>query len=144
MTCANIPMTDGVVRPMTDGTVRLMADGGARLTTDGGTGVPTTGAARRRTLAAAWLATLFLCGSAVAQEIDLSDLASLEFHNTQGEWTRFRLEVEGERARLYLHGNEQPTLLVNDLKLAGQGGAIALWIGPGTVAHFRNLSIVPE
>lgn len=61
-----------------------------------------------------------------------------------GEWTRYRVEVEGERARLYLHGNEQPTLLVNDLKLAGQTGAIALWIGPGTVAHFRNLSITAE
>ena len=61
-----------------------------------------------------------------------------------GEWTRYRVEVEGEGARLYLHGNEQPTLLVNDLKLAGQAGAIALWIGPGTVAHFRNLSITAE
>lgn len=60
------------------------------------------------------------------------------------EWTRYRVEVEGERARLYLHGNEQPTLLVNDLKLAGQTGAIALWIGPGTVAHFRNLNIAAE
>ena len=61
-----------------------------------------------------------------------------------GEWTRYRVEVEGEKARLYLHGNEQPTLLVNDLKLAGQTGAVALWIGPGTVAHFRNLSITAE
>ena len=61
-----------------------------------------------------------------------------------GEWTWYRVEVEGERARLYLHGNEQPTLLVNDLKLAGQTGAIALWIGPGTVAHFRNLIVMPE
>ena len=52
--------------------------------------------------------------------------------------------MEGERARLYLHGNEQPTLLVNDLKLAGQTGAVGLWIGPGTVAHFRSLSIAPE
>ena len=23
-------------------------------------------------------------------------------------------------------------------------GATALWIGPGTLAHFRNLSIMPE
>ena len=61
-----------------------------------------------------------------------------------GEWTRYRVEVEGERARLCLHGNEQPTLLVNDLKLAGQGGAAALWTGPGTVAHFRNPSVMPE
>ncbi len=61
-----------------------------------------------------------------------------------GEWTRYRVEVEGESARLYLHGNEQPTLLVNDLKLAGQTGAVGLWIGPGTVAHFRSLNIAAE
>ena len=252
MTHANIPMTDGAVR--------LLADRGARLLT--------TGIARRTAWGAAWLATLVLCTGATAQEVDLSDLASLEFHKTEGEWashqgspglrvtepadernneedklviidvpftdgaievelsgepapgaaggargfvgvafhvqpggeafeafyirptngraedqlrrnhstqyiafpdypwhrlreetpglyeaysdlvpgewTRYRVEVEGEIARLYLHGNEQPTLLVNDLKLAGQGGAVGLWIGPGTVAHFRNLSITPE
>lgn len=252
MTHANFPMTDGAAR--------LLADRDARL--------PTNGIARRTASGATWLATFLLCTGATAQEVDLSDLASLEFHKTQGEWTshqgspglrvtepadernneedklviidvpftdgaievelsgepapgaaggargfvgvafhvqpggeafeafyirptngraedqlrrnhstqyiafpdypwhrlreetpgmyeaysdlvpgewtRYRVEVEGERARLYLHGNEQPTLLVNDLRLAGQGGAIALWIGPGTVAHFRNLSVMPD
>ncbi len=59
-----------------------------------------------------------------------------------GVWTRIRIEVRGDRARLYVHGQEQPTLIVNDVKTGGSGkGAVALWIGPGTVAHFRNLSI---
>lgn len=59
-----------------------------------------------------------------------------------GVWTRIRIEVQGDRARLYVHGQEQPTLIVNDVKTGPSAkGSIALWIGPGTVAHFRNLSV---
>ena len=59
-----------------------------------------------------------------------------------GVWTRVRIEVRGDTARLYVHGQAQPTLLVNDVK-SGRGarGAVALWIGPGTVAHFRELMV---
>jgi hypothetical protein len=59
-----------------------------------------------------------------------------------GAWTRIRIEVRGDRARLFVHGQEQPVLIVNDVKTGAQGrGAIALWIGPGTVAHFRDLRV---
>jgi len=62
-----------------------------------------------------------------------------------GKWTRIRIEVQGERARLYVHGQAQPTLVVNDLKSGVTGsGAIALWINPGTIAHFRNLRVAAE
>jgi hypothetical protein len=62
-----------------------------------------------------------------------------------GVWTRIKIEVRGERARLYVHGNEQPTLVVNDVKSgAGAKGAVALWLGPGTVAHFRNLTVTAD
>jgi len=58
-----------------------------------------------------------------------------------GEWTRVRIEVDGEKARLFVNGGGQPALIVNDLKLGGQAaGSIGLWIGPGTVAHFANLT----
>ena len=57
-------------------------------------------------------------------------------------WTKIRIEVRGAQARLYVHGQTQPTLIVNDVKSGATGkGAIALWIGPGTVAHFRNLVV---
>lgn len=46
------------------------------------------------------------------------------------------------RARLYVHGQEQPTLIVNDLKTGAQGkGAVGLWIDRGGVAYFRNLTV---
>lgn len=58
------------------------------------------------------------------------------------EWTKIRIEVRGGRARLYVHGQQQPTLVVNDVKSgANATGAVALWIGPGTVAHFRDLRV---
>ena len=59
------------------------------------------------------------------------------------EWTKVKIEVRGEKARLYVNGVEQPTLLVNDLKQGLSKGAIALWVGNGTVAHFSNLRISP-
>jgi hypothetical protein len=59
------------------------------------------------------------------------------------EWTRVKIEVRGEKARLYINGVEQPTLLVNDLKQKQSKGSVALWIGPGTLAHFANLRISP-
>ena len=59
-------------------------------------------------------------------------------------WTRIRIEVRGTRARLFVHGQAQPTLVVNDVKSgAGARGAVALWIGAGTVAHFRNVRVGP-
>jgi hypothetical protein len=62
-----------------------------------------------------------------------------------GEWTKIKVEVRGDRARLYVHGNEQPTLIVNDVKSGAHAkGAVALWLEPGTVALFRNLTVRPE
>ena len=56
-----------------------------------------------------------------------------------GEWTKIRIEIAGEKARLYVHGNNQPALIINDLKLdAAIQGSIGLWIGPGTEAHFSG------
>jgi hypothetical protein len=61
-----------------------------------------------------------------------------------GAWTKVKVEVRGDKARLFVHGNEQPTLIVNDVKSgASAKGGIALWLGPGTVALFRSLTITP-
>jgi hypothetical protein len=60
------------------------------------------------------------------------------------EWTRVRIEVRGDTARLFVHGQPQPTLIVNDVKSGARArGAIALWIDVGTVAHFRDLRVSP-
>jgi hypothetical protein len=61
-----------------------------------------------------------------------------------GVWTKYRIEVDGRKARLYVHGAEQPCLIVNDLKLEPQAGGVALWVGPGTEGYFSNLKITSK
>ena len=61
-----------------------------------------------------------------------------------GAWTKYRIEVEGSKARLYVHGAAQPCLIVNDLKLDPQAGGVALWVGPGTEGYFANLKITSK
>jgi hypothetical protein len=58
-----------------------------------------------------------------------------------GQWAQMKIEVAGSRARLYVNGAEQPTLIVNDLKQSSVKGAIALWVGPGSIAHFADLKV---
>ena len=60
-------------------------------------------------------------------------------------WTKIKIEVHGAQARLYVHDAPQPVLIVNDVKSgASAKGGVALWVGPGTIGHFRNLTVHPE
>jgi hypothetical protein len=61
-----------------------------------------------------------------------------------GVWTRYKIEVEGRKARLYVNASEQPCLIVNDLKLEPREGGVALWVGPGTEGYFSNLKIAKK
>lgn len=58
-----------------------------------------------------------------------------------GQWTHVKITFRGSAARLYVDHSEQPVLIVNELKQSARAGAIALWVGPGTVAHFAALTI---
>ncbi len=61
-----------------------------------------------------------------------------------GVWTKYKIEVEGRKARLYVNGAEQPCLIVDDLKLDPRDGGVALWVGPGTEGYFSNLKITAK
>ena len=58
-----------------------------------------------------------------------------------GEWTKVRIKFSGKDAQLYINGAEQPALVVHDLKQPVKAGAVALWVGTGTVAHFADLKL---
>jgi hypothetical protein len=59
-------------------------------------------------------------------------------------WTKVRIEVRDSRARLHVHDQEQPTLIVNDLKMGSHAkGAVALTPGPNSIVYFRNVTITP-
>jgi len=58
------------------------------------------------------------------------------------EWITMKIEVKGEKAKLYLNGQEHPVLIVNDLKHgAGASGGIGLWVEVGTEGHFSDLQV---
>lgn len=61
-----------------------------------------------------------------------------------GVWTKYKIEVEARKARLYVNGAEQPCLIVNDMKLEPREGGVALWVGPGTEGYFSNLKITAK
>jgi len=62
-----------------------------------------------------------------------------------GVWTKIRIEVKGAQAKLFVHGQTQPTLIVNDVKTGPDArGAVALWTEVSTDAHFRDLTVTPD
>lgn len=61
------------------------------------------------------------------------------------EWITMRIEVKGKQAKLFLNGNKQPSLIVNDLKLGGNiSGAIGLWVDVGTEGYFKDIKITKQ
>jgi hypothetical protein len=64
---------------------------------------------------------------------------------TLDEWITLRIEVKGEKARLFVNDAAQPALVVNDLKHGADGtGAIGLWVDIGTEGYFKDLKVTPD
>jgi hypothetical protein len=57
------------------------------------------------------------------------------------EWTKVKIEVHGRKAKLYVNGSADPSLVVDGLKGEDLQGAIALWGFTGEEAYFSNLRI---
>ena len=58
------------------------------------------------------------------------------------EWISIKIEVQGEKAKLYLNEGEHPVLIVNDLKHgANASGGIGLWVEVGTEGYFTDLNV---
>jgi hypothetical protein len=61
------------------------------------------------------------------------------------EWIHVKIDVEGQKARLFVNRAAQPVLVVNDVKTGADGrGAVALWFEGSTIARFANLKIEPR
>jgi hypothetical protein len=57
-----------------------------------------------------------------------------------GVWIRLGI-VSGVQAKLYINGADQPSLVVNDLKLGRVRGKVALWSGRDADGYFSNLRV---
>lgn len=61
------------------------------------------------------------------------------------KWITMRIEVNGAQAKLFLDNNQQPSLIVKDLKHgANASGSIALWVEVGTEGYFKDLKITKK
>ena len=58
------------------------------------------------------------------------------------EWIHIKIEVQDEKAKLYLNQGEHPVLIVNELKHGPDAsGGIGLWVDVGTQGHFTDLRV---
>lgn len=64
---------------------------------------------------------------------------------TLNQWIKLRIQVNGDKAKLFINDNPQPSLIVNDLKHgANASGTIGLWVEIGTEGYFTDLKIVKQ
>jgi hypothetical protein len=61
-----------------------------------------------------------------------------------GGWTKYRIVIDGTKARLFVHGAAQPCLIVNDIDFGDSDGVVGLFIEPGTEGYFANLKITQQ
>lgn len=57
------------------------------------------------------------------------------------EWIKMKIVVRNSSAKLFLNNNEEPSLVVNDLKLGESLGSIGMFVDVGTEGFFRNIKI---
>ncbi len=61
------------------------------------------------------------------------------------KWITMRIEVKDSQAKLFIDKNQQPSLIVNDLKHgASASGSIAFWVETGTEGYFKDLKITKD
>jgi len=61
------------------------------------------------------------------------------------KWITIRIEIKDAQAKLFINKNQQPSLVVNDLKhSANASGAIALWVDIGTEGYFKDVKIINQ
>ena len=57
------------------------------------------------------------------------------------EWIKLKIEVNGDKARLYVNDAKQPTLIVNDLKHGNSSGGVGLYVDNGTEGFFTEVKV---
>lgn len=61
------------------------------------------------------------------------------------EWIKIKIVVKGKQVKLFLNDNQQPSLVVNDLKLGeNNSGALGLFVDVGTEGYFRDLKVTKQ
>lgn len=57
------------------------------------------------------------------------------------EWITFRVDFEGEKAKLFINNQKYASFVVEKMKGVTTHGAIALWVDIGTIGYFKDLKV---
>ncbi len=57
------------------------------------------------------------------------------------EWITMRIEVNGEKAYMYINDAKYSTFVVDKMKGKATHGSIALWVDIGTIGYFKDLKV---
>jgi hypothetical protein len=60
------------------------------------------------------------------------------------EWITMRIEVNGEKAYMYINNAKYSSFVVNKMKGKTTHGSIALWVDIGTIGYFKDLKIINQ
>ena len=60
------------------------------------------------------------------------------------EWITLRIEINGQKARLYINGQKHPSFIVEKMKGTTTNGSIALWVDIGTEGYFKDLKVTKQ
>lgn len=60
------------------------------------------------------------------------------------EWITMRIEVNGEKAYMFINDAKYSTFVVNKMKGKTTQGAIGLWVDIGTIGYFKDLKITKK
>lgn len=60
------------------------------------------------------------------------------------EWITMRVEIEGEKAVLYINNQKAPSFLVQKMLGISKKGSIALWVEIGTIGYFKDLKVIKK
>lgn len=58
------------------------------------------------------------------------------------EWITIRVELDGDKARLYINDQKHASFIVNKMKGSMASGEIGLWVDIGTVGYFKDLKVM--
>ena len=60
------------------------------------------------------------------------------------EWITMRVEIEGEKAVLYINNQKAPSFLVQKMLGISKKGSVALWVEIGTIGYFKDLKVIKK
>ncbi len=60
------------------------------------------------------------------------------------EWITMRIEVNGEKAYMYINDAKYSTFVVEKMKGETTHGSIALWVDIGTIGYFKDLKVTKK